>query len=205
MNINEPNTNLSRNVGGFKTRQLTTIGMLSAISIVLGLTGYGFVPLPGIKATIMHVPVIIGAILEGPIVGIAIGFIFGLFSVFQNMMVPSLLSFAFMNPLVSILPRVIIGITAYYSYRLIPIKNKNNPIKIGIGAFIGSLTNTIGVLGMLYVLYAARFAEAKNMSPSFAGKAIFGIAVANGIPESIVAVFITVPIVLAIRKFKKHR
>ena len=31
----------------------------------------------------MHVPVIIGAVLEGPIVGLVIGFIFGLFSLIQ--------------------------------------------------------------------------------------------------------------------------
>lgn len=187
------------------TRQLTTVGMLSAISIILGITGYGFIPLPGIKATIMHVPVIIGTLIEGPLVGVCIGLIFGIFSVFQNMMVPSLLSFAFMNPLVSVLPRVIIPIVTYYAYKAIPIKNKNNPIKIGIGAALGSLTNTVGVLGMIYLLYAARFASAKHIDPSLAGKAILGIGVANGIPEAIVAVAITIPIVLSIRKIKHHK
>ena len=187
----------------FNTRQLTTIGMLSAICIILGITGYGFIPLPGIKATIMHVPVIIGAILEGPLVGMAIGLIFGIFSVIQNMMVPSLLSFAFMNPLVSILPRIIIPLTAYYSYKLIGGKNLNSPFKIGIGAFIGSLTNTIGVLGGIYLFYAERYAKLMKINPSAAGKAIIAVGTANGIPEAIVAVLITIPIVLAIRKVKK--
>ncbi|MFD3155397.1 ECF transporter S component [Haloimpatiens sp. FM7330] len=201
MNINSStNRNLSNRTT--KTRKLTTIGMLSAISIVLGLTGYGFIPLPGIKATIMHVPVIIGAILEGPVVGMTIGLIFGIFSIFQNMAVPSLLSFALINPLVSVLPRVIIGITSYYCYRIFPGKEEN-PVKIGVGAFIGSLTNTIGVLGMIYVLYAARFAQAKHMDPSLVGKTILGIAAGNGIPEAIVAMFITIPVVLAIKKIKK--
>ncbi|WP_035293043.1 MULTISPECIES: ECF transporter S component [Clostridiaceae] len=197
------NANLSNRKA--KTRQLTVVGMLSAISIILGITGYGFIPLPGVKATIMHVPVIIGALIEGPVVGICIGLIFGIFSVFQNMMVPSLLSFAFMNPLVSVLPRVIIPIVAYYTYKAIPIKNKNNPIKIGIGAALGSLTNTVGVLGMMYLLYAAEFAKARSIDASLAGKAIFGIGVANGIPEAIVAVAITIPIVLAVRKIVKHK
>lgn len=57
----------------FSVRQIAMIGMLSAISIFLGLTGLGFIPIPPVKATIMHIPVIIGAIVEGPIVGSLVG------------------------------------------------------------------------------------------------------------------------------------
>ena len=76
-------------------------------AFVLGLTGYGFIPLPGAKATIMHIPVIIGSIIGGPMVGMTIGFIFGIFSIMQNITTPNILSFAFINPLVSVLPRVL--------------------------------------------------------------------------------------------------
>jgi uncharacterized membrane protein len=65
----------------FNTRQIAVIGMLSAISIVLGASGIGFIPLPMAKATIMHIPVIIGAILEGPVIGLVAGLIFGIFSI----------------------------------------------------------------------------------------------------------------------------
>src|SRR5665811_1266809 len=92
--------------------------MLSAVCVVLGLTGYGFIPLPGAKATIMHIPVIIGSIIVGPIVGMTIGLIFGIFSIMQNIMAPNILSFAFINPLVSVLPRVLIGLTSYYVYNI---------------------------------------------------------------------------------------
>src|SRR5690606_29292281 len=64
----------------FETRQIAIVGMLSAISIVLGASGVGFIPLPMAKATIMHIPVIIGAILVVPEVGLAEGLIFGVFS-----------------------------------------------------------------------------------------------------------------------------
>lgn len=69
-------------------RQMTMIGMLSAISIFLGITGLGFIPLPTMRATIMHVPVIIGAIIEGPVVGALVGLVFGLFSMYQNFTAP---------------------------------------------------------------------------------------------------------------------
>jgi len=181
-----------------KVRKMAIVGMLSAICIILGLTGYGFIPLPMAKATIMHIPVIIGAILEGPLVGMLIGLIFGLFSIFQNMAVPNVLSFAFINPLVSVLPRVLIGLTAFYSYKLFAARQET--IGIGVGAALGSLTNTFGVLGMIYLLYAADFAAARGINPDTVFKVISGIGMMNGIPEAIISVAITVPVVLAIRK-----
>ncbi len=182
----------------FGTRQITVIGMLSAISIVLGATGYGFVPLPLIKATIMHVPVIIGAILEGPIVGLTLGLIFGLFSIIQNITNPSLLSFALINPLVSVLPRMLIGVTAYYVYK-IPV-TKLETVKTGLAAVVGSLTNTVGVLSAIYIIYAAQFAQARGIAVDAAAKAIYGIALTSGLPEAAVAAVITVPVVLAVKK-----
>lgn len=185
----------------FGTRQLTIVGMLSAISIILGLTGYGFIPLPAAKATIMHIPVIIGAIIEGPIVGMMIGLIFGVFSIIQNITTPNILSFAFINPLVSVLPRVLIGITAYYSYRIIKVKNE--AIRSAIAAAIGSLTNTFGVLTMIYLLYAAKYAEKKHINPSTVAKTIYSIALINGVPEAIISVLIVIPVILAVKKIKK--
>lgn len=187
----------------FETRQLTIVGLLSAISVTLGLTGYGFIPFPIAHATIMHIPVIIGAILEGPIVGILVGLMFGIFSMIQNIMTPSVLSFAFINPLVAILPRVLIGVTAYYSYTLL--KKCNEPIRIGVAAIVGTLTNTVGVLSMIYFLYAKEYASAAKISVSATAKAIFGVAGLNGSIEAAVAVVIIVPVVLAIKKIRNHR
>lgn len=184
-----------------KTRQLTVVGMLSAVCIILGATGYGFIPLPMAKITIMHIPVIIGAILEGPKVGALIGLMFGCFSIIQNIISPNLLSFAFINPLVSVLPRVLIGITSYYTYKLI--KGKNESLAVGAAAAVGSLTNTVGVLGMIYLLFVDRYAAAKNLPIDKAAKAIFGVAYTNGILEAIAAVLITTAVVSAIKKMKK--
>ena len=182
----------------FGTRQIAVIGMLSAITMVLGSTGLGFIPLPMAKATIMHIPVIIGAIIEGPVVGATIGLIFGLFSIFQNITSPTLLSFAFINPLVSVLPRILVGIMAYYSYRLFA--KRNTTLAVGFGAAIASLTNTFGVLTMIYVLYAVQFASARNIDPATTAKVIYGIALTNGVPEAIVAVLIVTPIAVAVKR-----
>ena len=185
----------------FETRQIAIVGMLSAISIVLGASGVGFIPLPMAKATIMHIPVIIGAILEGPIVGMAAGLIFGIFSIIQNLTNPSLLSFAFLNPLVSVLPRMLIGVTAHYSHRIPFIKN--NVLRIAVSAVAGTLTNTIGVLGMIYLLYPAEYAQANGIEVSQAAAAILGVALTNAPGEMIVSVALSIPIVLAVRKVLK--
>jgi uncharacterized membrane protein len=189
-----------RSTSKFSTRQLAVIGMLSSISIILGVTGLGFIPIPPVKATIMHVPVIIGAILEGPVVGAMVGLIFGIFSIIQAITTPTPVSFVFINPLVSVVPRVLIGITSYYVYKAV--KSKSKPLGIALGAAIGTLTNTIGVLGMIYILYLGPYAKVLNLSLSAAKKGILAVAITNGIPETIVSVAIIVSVVTAVNKIK---
>lgn len=101
----------------FNVRKMTVSGVLGGLSIILGMTPLGFIPVGPTKATIMHIPVIIGAITEGPAVGAFVGLIFGLSSIFSAIWQPTPVSFAFLNPLVSVLPRILIGITSYYVYK----------------------------------------------------------------------------------------
>ncbi|WP_041643946.1 ECF transporter S component [Mahella australiensis] len=197
------------------TRKLVIIGVLSAISIVLGLTpGLGFIPIPPASATTMHIPVLIGAILEGPLVGALIGLIFGAFSMLQAVMHPNVLSFAFLNPLVAVLPRILIGVVSYYVYRAVLIlwprndADKRltvaNTVATGIAAAAGTITNTVGVLGMIYIIYAARVAKAMGISEAAAGGAIAAIGLTNGIPEIIIAVIITIAVVSAVRRISRQ-
>ena len=108
----------SVNAKKFNVRKMAIAGVLGGISAILGLTPLGFIPIGPTKATIMHIPVIIGAIMAGPIVGGLVGLIFGLFSIFQALMNPTPISFMFLNPLISVVPRVLIGIVSYYVYVL---------------------------------------------------------------------------------------
>lgn len=184
------------------TRRLTTVGILTSAVIILGSTPLGFIPLPMLKLTIMHIPVIIGAIIEGPIVGGLIGLMFGLFSMYQNLTNPNLLSPAFYNPLVSVLPRVLIGVVAYYVYKLLSKYNKQAGIALGAAA--GSLTNTVGVLSMIYVLYLKEYAAAKKLSIGAAVNAMLAAGMTNGVLEAILAAFVTVPIVYALKKMSRR-
>lgn len=163
----------------FTVRQIVVSGVLGAIAVLLGVTQLGFIPVPTAAghATIMHVPAIIGGILEGWVVGGIIGLIFGISS-FLNATIP-----LFKDPLVAILPRLFIGIVAYFVYR--GMRRWNEPLAVGAAALMGSVTNTVLVLGMAVVR--------NYMSLGVAAS----VALLNGLPEAIVSVIITVAVVLA--------
>lgn len=182
-----------------KTRQLTVIGLLSSISILLSLTPLGYIPIPPVNATIMHVPVIIGAIIEGPLAGAAIGAIFGLTSMIRSFIVPSPINFIFWNPIISVGVRILIGIVTGYAYKAL----KKRKSGVAISAMLGSLTNTVGVLGLAYLFYFSRFAAALGISEKAATYGILGIAATNGIPEAVLSVLISITVVAAYRKVKK--
>ncbi len=184
-------------------RQMAVIGMLSAISIMLSMTPLGFIPIGPIDATIMHIPVIIGSIIEGPIVGGIIGFIFGFTSFIRALTMPNITSFALMNPLISIVPRVIMGVASYYVYKFVFKLSKHISIAGAFSGLIGSLLNTFGVLGMIYMIYAQRYVEAIGGDTSTAGAVILGIAATNGIPEAIIGALVVSGVVTILKKSKK--
>lgn len=192
-------------------RKMVVVAMLSGICLFLGLTGLGFIPLPLFKLTILHLPVIIGAIIEGPIAGASIGFIFGLFSIYQNITTPTPMSPFFYNPLVSILPRVLIGVVSYYVYIFLRSKLKNKRLSIGIAAICGSLTNTIGVLGSIYLIYFKDYAsilmQRGSISSGSLGKvtiALLSVIGTNGIAEAVLSALVSIPVVIAILKMQKR-
>ena len=179
-----------------KTRKLVVAGMLSAVTMVLGLTPLGIIPIGPLNATILHVPVIIGAVLEGPVVG----FVIGLFSLYRAAVGGSVLAPLFLNPVVTILPRVLIGPVAYYVFRGISHLTRKRALSVGAAAVAGTLTNTIGVMGLIFILYAQQYADLMGISSQGVGLAILSASAVNGIPECILAAVVTVAVVLAVWK-----
>jgi len=172
---------------GLSVRRIVIAAVLSAIAILLGVTRLGFIPVPTAagNATIMHVPAIVGGIMEGWLVGGIIGTIFGLFSFIQAT------TPLFKDPLVAILPRIFIGITAYFTYA--GLKRINEYLALIVSAAVGTLTNTILVLGMAVLRgYMA------------AGVALT-VGVTHGLPEVVVAVIITVAVVVAWKRIETGR
>ena len=167
-----------------RIRFLVITGAMGALSIVLSMTPLGFIPwFSGASLTIMQIPVIIGAIIEGPIAGLIIGGIFGLFSMIRAIIAPQgPVDLLFQNPVVSLLPRLLIGPAAWAVWSGL----KRRPVAALIAAGIaGSLVNTILVLSALGFLAFLPWA------------AVFGVALANGLPEAGAAAIITLAVVSA--------
>jgi len=182
------------------TRYMATLAMLCGVLLVMGMTGIGFIPLPVIKATTMHIPVILGAILLGPGAGAALGAVFGLCSIWANTTAPGLLSFAF-SPFMTTegLPgvakslwialgcRILFGLVAGLLWKVIHKIARQDYIALPVTAVIATLCHTCFVMGSIYVLLTQQYAAAKNVAISAVFGLIMGTVTASGIPEAIVA------------------
>lgn len=186
------------------TRWMVSVALMAAIVIVLANTPLGMIQLPIIKATTVHIPVIIGAILLGPMAGAILGGVFGLCSLISNTTAPTLLSFAFSPFLsttglegamkaiwVSVGCRILIGVVAgwlWILFRKLKMNQKfGQIIALIITGFVGSMVNTITVMGSIYILFAQQYAQAKEVAVTAVWGLIMGTITASGIPEAIAA------------------
>lgn len=187
----------------FTTRTMTVTAMLCVISVILSVTPLGYVPIGLLSITIMHIPVIIAAIVEGRTAGIVVGLTFGLTSMIRSIIAPTPVSFVFWNPLISVFPRMMIGICSYYAYRAVKKAANNQSLGFIISALAGSFTNTVLVLGGIYVFYAKRYVEAGNIPGSLL-KFFAGIFVSNAIPEAVFAALVTLAVCKALGRYIKN-
>lgn len=202
-----------------KTRKITISAILAALTLILGLTPIGYIPIPPVTMTLMCIPVIVGTILEGFTVGLILGFVFGLTSLFQAIgftLVPNAFGMWLINnfPLKAVLtifiPRLLIPAVVCLIYKAFSSAQNGAARKIGIGvsAFAGSLTNTVFFLGFLYLLMlpdAAAFAPQLGTTPEGLFTTITTIGAINGLPEAAVAVVLSIPIVWAVRKTRNKK
>ncbi|MGL4973525.1 MAG: ECF transporter S component [Culicoidibacterales bacterium] len=182
------------------TRQIALTAILSAFTMVLALTPLGLIPInPAINVTIIHIPVIIAAIVVGPASGMIVGLIFGIFSMINATVNPSLLSPIFLNPLVAVLPRVLIGLVAGYVYLAITKVTKKPlaPVTVGIAATAGTIMNTAGVLGLIYLFYGNFVYEVTGVA---VGPFLLTLIATNSVPELIVGVIIVVVVIKALSR-----
>ena len=182
------------------TRWMVSVALMAAIVIVLANTPLGMIQLPIIKATTVHIPVILGAILLGPGAGAILGAIFGICSLVSNTMAPTLLSFAFSPFLsttgipgalkaiwISVGCRILIGVVAGWLWVLFTKIKLNQFIALPIVGFVGSMVNTVTVMGSIYFLFAQQYAEAKEVALTAVFGLVMGTVTASGIPEAIAA------------------
>ena len=203
------------------TKNLTLTAILVAVMLLFGFTPIGYIPIGIVQVTLMCLPVIIGTLVLGLRTGFILGIVFAVTSLAQllmgtsvlfNMLVPNL---TFGWDMVAILliifiPRLLVGPLTYLTYK--GIGPKRGKLAVGIASAVGSLTNTVLFLVMLYaffgeqigsLLLGGQVSAAIEAFNSGAWAFILSIGLLNGLPEAAAAVLVCLPVVGALKKTYK--
>ena len=203
------NANVNPKVG-----RLARMALLVAIIILLTFTPLCYITLPFIAATTIQMPVIIGAMMMGPMAGLALGIAFGLSALCKVLMMPgadpvatAILSYNFfLYAVIAIVPR---GLMGWLSGLLFAGLNKTLPnqrlISYGITGFVGSMLNTIFYLGSLWLMASGIVAEVYSMDISGVGAMVMTVAATAGIPEAIVSCMIVAAVCRALQAIDKNK
>lgn len=202
-----------------KTRDMVMTASIAAIIVILSFTPIGYIPLGFMNATTIHIPVIIGAILLGPKCGMLLGLTFGLTSMWKATFMPNATSFVF-SPFVTVgafsgnwksviiclVPRILIGLVAYYVYvffmKIMKDKKSRKTTALMLAGIAGSMTNTLLVMNLIYFMFGKSYAEAASWAATGIYGVIMGIICMNGIPEAVIAGFLTAAVTKILLKIK---
>ena len=194
------------------TKGLVQLALFTAIIVIMAFTPFlGYIPLGFTRATIIHIPVILGSLLLGPKKGAILGFIFGLTSLVNNTINPTVTSFVFtpfysfgnvngniFSLIICFVPRILVGVVPYY-VNLGLNKSLKKPagssaLSLVVAGIAGSLTNTLLVMNMIFLFFSEGYAAANDVAVSAVYGFILSIIGINGVPEAIVAGILTVAI-----------
>ena len=188
---------------------------MAIIAVMTFIPNVGYINLIVIKATLLHVPVIVGSIVLGPKKGAVLGATFGITSLIKNTLEPSLLSFAFSpfyqvgdiggngwSVVIALVPRILVGVIPYFVFTGIEKLLKNikmrRTIALPLACASGALINTLLVMHLIFFCFREEFGAAQSVAVDVVYSMILGIIAANGIPETIVAVVIGGAVSLAL-------
>lgn len=182
--------------------ELVLISLLIAIEIIFMLTPLGYIPIGAIRATTLHIPVILAGILLGYKGGIILGLVFGASSLIMNTLAPTAFSFIFSpfysigevsgnfySILIAFVPRIMIGVSATCIFNFLK-KTKLKQLSLPLSAFIASLVNTCLVLLGIFIFFKDTYASVKGVATTAMAGILVGQLSVNGVLEALVALVI---------------
>lgn len=176
-----------------ETSKLTFMGVMLALTIVFILISMVPNPTSLNIAIFLFLPTILTGIIYGPKSGAILGLCAGIASLLRALLMPnSPLDPFLINPLISVIPRICIGLVAAFVFALLHKKlNTNKIISSSLAAGLAMLTNTLLVIGSLYLIYGQNVSEIVG-----AGFIVFlgAIFLSNGLME-LIAASIIIPII----------
>ncbi|ATO44477.1 ECF transporter S component [Loigolactobacillus coryniformis subsp. coryniformis] len=190
-----------------KAYRISILAMFIAIIIIQNFVPlFGYIPLGLLDLTTIHITVIIAAIILGPKDGALVGGAWGLITFIRAFTSPTspLAPLVFTNPVVSIVPRILIGLVAGWLFIWLQHKIKRTPAMM-LAALVGALVNTILVLGLIYLFYRTpAVAQAYGTADvSRLGGLLLVVVATNGIPEAILAAVVAPLICTPLLRFRK--
>ena len=178
--------------------------ILAAIEIFLTAADLGFFAIGRIAFTILHIPVFIAVILAGLPQGLILAAIFGFSSLTSAYLHPSgLLDYLFRNPLISVLPRLMIPFAVWLVYKAVQFIADDNTLSAdlicsGFAAMSGVVANAAFVVLSIAILSPETVGITNNLSASTV--VITNIVAVNMLYEIVIAVAVTCLTVLIVRK-----
>lgn len=189
---------------------MTGTALMAAVTLVLANTPLGLIKMPFLTATTLHIPVIIATLVLGVESGMITGLVFGVNSLISNLTNASFFAPFFINPLVSVLPRVLFPLVVYgvkvLLERLISRWDTRRMATYVIASGLGTALHTAMVMGMIYLLYHEKIAQMlvsgagvpEAIAARGVGMGMTVMGVTNGVPEMIVAAVIAPVIAVAL-------
>ena len=208
--------------GHGKELSIVQLALFTAIILALAFTpGLGYIPLGVTRATTIHLPVIIGSILLGPKKGAFLGGVFGLTSLINNTISPTVTSFTFSpfysggnlwSLVICFVPRILIGILPWLIYeglkRLAGRKGKVSihldTLFLGAAGLVTSILHTAMVMGLTWACFGQAYAGAKEVAYDALYRLILGVVAVNGLPEAAVAAVVTALVCRVLLKVLKR-
>ena len=205
-----------------KIKDFTLTTTFLSIILLFAFTPIGFIHLGVIKATLIHIPIIIASIILGPKIGAFLGLVFGITSIISNTVAPTLLSFAFSPAipvlgteqgsfwalLIAILPRVMVGLLPYYIFKIfqkvLAKKKTSQKPALFLTGLLSTFIHTILVMGLITLLFQDAYAQAIGVD-SIGGIfiAVFTVFLTNGLVEATLAAVLTAIIAPPLLKLAK--
>lgn len=188
-----------------KTYRIAILGILSAFIIVQTFVPFlGNIPIPPLNPTIIHITVIVAAFVLSTKDGMLVGLVWGLARMVKAYTLPAspLDLLLWTNPVIAVVPRVMVGLVAGLVFHAF-LKRKQEKVGMVTAAVLGSLTNTVLVLGFIALFYGNEYATALNVDPSNLLKMLAGIIATNGIGEAVAAGLIAPFIATALMKVRR--
>ncbi len=184
-----------------QTLGMVQVALFAALIIILAFTPFlGYIPLGFTRATIIHIPVIIGSLMLGPKKGAFLGFVFGMTSFINNTMNPTATSFVFTpffelgevhggigSVIICFVPRMLVGVVPWYVYRGLERIFGKQMLSLAAAGIAGALTNTLLVMNLIYVFFRTAYAAANNVAEGAVYTFILSIIGMNGVPEAVVS------------------